>query len=189
MANEIVPSTQPTSAITLSEEDMKALQSAPAIKEKMDQLAALALNTSAAIAELQQAGIWRRVFSNNTKDLATAIGKVLYLQCACFDMLYILIRANANNIFMLNTIKNEMTVVNAKLLKSAETDDSTAQNIVAVRGAMTSMTGLLDHMTDKQLEQQRQTEQFKKLSIISISALVAGVGSLLIFLIQYLTNR
>ena len=182
MANEIATRSQVPSIVNLSEAEVAALRTPEGIREKLQQLYSLAINTKEKLVELQSAGVWARIMTNNTRELAQTMGNLLYLQCIAFDMLYMLIRCNANNIHMINAIKTEVVEVNDKLLRSAETDNGNNQNIMAVRGAITSMTGILDDISDRHIEQRRQ-------STLSMASFAIAVVALVLVVVQWFVHH
>ena len=85
------------------------------IRESLQEFSQLVVSTQDRLDSIANRGFWKRLVSNNTRDLAHAMGDIVTIQQMTLAFVMALITVNQDNVKMLSTIRDELTEVRSDL--------------------------------------------------------------------------
>ncbi|MBZ0234738.1 MAG: hypothetical protein K8M05_20575 [Deltaproteobacteria bacterium] len=114
------------------------------LRSHFNELHDLIVSTEGRLSEIRNRGVWKRIFSNNTRDLANAMGSVVRIQQLTIATVMVLVQLNGGQLGMLKVVRDEITALNERLGLAASTVRGNADNIRMMQGTLTSMVTVVE---------------------------------------------
>lgn len=156
---------------------VREVATADGIRAKMEELRGLITSTEVGLDELQRRGFWKRVFANNTADLANAMRGVVGIQQLTFTLVVAMLQIHARNAQMLGVVRDQMLTLHDGLGRLGSSNADHAELQVAMSGTLSQLALIVDQHIVAAEREQRAMEREAELALRIKALEDAGPGN------------